>query len=71
MDGTSWSPLRPPLADIASGKTCRWPMWGLHEKPTGIFCEAPRASGTRLPYCAEHCQRARLDLSANKDVTAG
>lgn len=49
----------PSLIPLAPGGTCLWPMWDKRapmEQP--IFCNAPRKTDTRLPYCHQHWFRA-------------
>jgi GcrA cell cycle regulator len=47
--------VRAPLAPSSAHRACQWPM---NNAPPWVFCGAPREAGRRLPYCAEHYQRA-------------
>jgi hypothetical protein len=54
------APVTPPLAPVAQGRACLWPMW---PDATGVpaparFCGQPRYDGARTPYCREHYRKS-------------
>ncbi len=46
-------------------RRCCWPMWGDHERRTGIFCAEAEAAapGARSAYCPAHLARSRRQSS--------
>lgn len=54
----------PVLGQRTPGTTCRWPLWKFGAKPDMRFCDAPRDSRCRSPYCAQHAEKARSKHAA-------
>ena len=59
------APPPPPVA-ITGGPRCRFPLWGLTERATHVYCDKPalrRADGTATSWCAT-CSRKVFDRRA-------
>ena len=48
-------PLKAPTPNKFSGPTCHFPMWGNKQRPTHVYCDAPRLEGKA--YCLQHAAR--------------
>jgi GcrA cell cycle regulator len=63
-------PVAPPMAPRFTGPAgCRWPMWGIDERPTHRYCDAPRLASKA--YCGEHCAKAFVPLHGKGFVLKG
>jgi hypothetical protein len=62
---------KPVPFDDLGANSCRWPMWGFHERPKGeaaLYCGRRK---TRGAYCACHARIAYVPLAGRPDRRTG